>query len=134
MFYQKKIIGKNLKKTPTIALNVLYLKRKKLYPAYVSKHNSDRQKQVIILMIPNEEGWHYLAVKKLSTLLTGITLNITVIFIVSIAFILSQHKSHKKVCGNKDFCNVVMPPEDTKILEFNQNHKAPFIIYADLER
>ena len=28
--------------------------------------------------------------------------------------------SHEKVCKNKHFCNVVMPFEDTKILEFNQ--------------
>ena len=44
-------------------------------------------------------------------------------------------KSHKKVCESKDFCNVIMPSEGTKILEFNQNKsdKAPFIIYADLE-
>ena len=28
--------------------------------------------------------------------------------------------SHKKVCKNKAFCNVIMPSEDTKILEFNQ--------------
>ena len=36
----------------------------------------------------------------------------------------------------KDFCNVIMPSEDTKILEFNQyqkSDKAPFIIYADRE-
>ena len=32
------------------------LKKKKIYPAYVSKHNSNRKKQVILLMIPNEEG------------------------------------------------------------------------------
>ena len=45
-------------------------------------------------------------------------------------------KSHKKVCENKDFCNVIMSFEETKILEFNQyekSDKAPFIIYADLE-
>ena len=45
-------------------------------------------------------------------------------------------ESYKKVSENKDFCNVVMPFEDTKILEFNQYHKsdkARFIIYADLE-
>ena len=45
-------------------------------------------------------------------------------------------ESHKKVCENKDFCNVIMPSEDTKIWEFNQyqkSDKAPFIIYADLE-
>ena len=50
-----------------------------MYPAYVSKHNSNRKKQVIYLMIPNGEGrkglqqWHYLAVKKSSALLRGIT-------------------------------------------------------------
>ena len=35
----------------------------------------------------------------------------------------------------KIFCGVVMPSEDTKILEFNQYQKADktlFIIYADL--
>ena len=39
----------------------------------------------------------------------------------------------KKVC---DFCNAVMPSEDTKILEFNQykiSDIAPLIIYVDLE-
>ena len=43
---------------------------------------------------------------------------------------------HKKVCEKKDFCNVIMPSEDAKILVFNQyqkSDKAPFIIYADLE-
>ena len=39
------------------------LKEKKIYPAYVSKHNSNREKQVILLMIPNGEECHYLAVK-----------------------------------------------------------------------
>ena len=62
-----------------------------------------------------------------------------VIFIVSIAFVVVQLKKkreyHKK-SKIKDFCNVAMPSEDTKILEFNQYQKfdkAPFIIYADLE-
>ena len=39
------------------------LKKKEIYPAYVSKHIPNREKQVILLMIPNGEGWHYLAVK-----------------------------------------------------------------------
>ena len=40
---------------------------------FVSKHNSNCEKQVILLMIPNGEvrRWHYLAVKKLSALLRG---------------------------------------------------------------
>ena len=35
-----------------------------------------------------------------------------------------------------NFCNVTLPSEHTKILEFNQyqkSNKAPFTIYADLE-
>ena len=32
----------------------------------------------------------------------------------------SKLESHKKVFENKDFCGVVMPSEDTKLLEFNQ--------------
>ena len=39
------------KNNVTIALNVLYAKIAKIYPAYVSKHNSNREKQVILLMI-----------------------------------------------------------------------------------
>ena len=45
-------------------------------------------------------------------------------------------ESHKKVCENKDFCNIIMPSEETKILEFNQyqkSDKTPYIIYPDLE-
>ena len=42
----------------------------------------------------------------------------------------------KKLCENKDFCNVVMSSEGNKVLEFNQYHKSnksAFIIYTDLE-
>ena len=39
------------------------LKKKKIiYSAYVSKYNSNHENQVILLTIPKEEGWHYLAV------------------------------------------------------------------------
>ena len=49
----------------SIGLTDLYAKK---YPAYVSKHNSNREKQVILLMIVYGEGpkgqrWCYLAVK-----------------------------------------------------------------------
>ena len=66
----KKLEKKNL----TVALlYVLFAKKEKIYPAYVSKHNSNRERQIILLMIPNGEGWHYLAVKRLSALLSRIT-------------------------------------------------------------
>ena len=56
----KKIEKKNL----TIALNISYAKRERIYPVQVSKHDSNCEKQVILLMTPNGERWHYLEVKK----------------------------------------------------------------------
>ena len=43
----------------------IVLKQTEMCHAYVSKINSDCEKQIILLMILNEvkEGWHYLAVK-----------------------------------------------------------------------
>ena len=63
-----------------------------------------------------------------------------VIFIVWISFIPFKQKTNlnliKELRENKDFCDVVMPSKDTKILEFNQYKKvdkAASIIYADHE-
>ena len=45
-------------------------------------------------------------------------------------------QSHKKVCQNNDFCNIVMSSESSKTLEFNQykkSNRATFIIYANLQ-
>ena len=47
-----------------------------------------------------------------------------------------KYESSKKVCGNKDFCNIILLSEGTEILEINQyqkSYKAPFIIYVDIE-
>ena len=44
--------------------------------------------------------------------------------------------SHRKVRESKNFGNILMSFEDTKILEIDQYQqldKAPFIIYVDLE-
>ena len=60
------------KNNPTIALNDLYIKEKKIFPGYISKHNSACEKQMILLMNPNqeEEGWHYIAVKRIIYIIT----------------------------------------------------------------
>ena len=46
-------------------------------------------------------------------------------------------KGHKNICKNHDYCYVEMPEEDNRILKYNHGEKsmrAPFVIYADLER
>ena len=44
---RKRLLEKNEKNNVTIALNVLYAKKEKIYPAYVSKHKSNCEKQVL---------------------------------------------------------------------------------------
>ena len=56
------MIGKKIEKNNvTISLYVFYIKKEKIYPAYV-----------LPLIIPNGNGWHYVVLKNLSALLTGI--------------------------------------------------------------
>ena len=62
------------------------LKKKKIYAACVSKHNSNSEKQVILLMILNGEGCHYLAVKNYQHYYGEQRLNTMAIFIVWNAF------------------------------------------------
>ena len=45
----------NCKNNVTTVINVLHAIKEKIYSAYVSKHISNYQKQIILLMISNEE-------------------------------------------------------------------------------
>ena len=73
--------SKNWKKfeqsNKTITLNILFVpyNTKEIRQAYISKYNSKRDNQVILLMITDGEKCHYLAVKSISRLLKGITSN-----------------------------------------------------------
>ena len=90
-------------------------------------------------MILNGGKWHFLAVKKLLALLRGITSKhygncYCLEFLYSFRTI-NKPESYKTVCENKDFCDVTMTSQDTKILRFNQyqkSDKASFI-FADLK-
>ena len=66
-------------------------------------------------MIPNEEKevqQHYLAVKKLSALVHGITLKQKGVFYCLNCLHTFRTKNklkyHEKVCKNKDFCGIAM--------------------------
>ena len=105
------------------------------------------RKVIQILLITNilhndpkrrKKGLHYLPVKKLSTLLRGITskhdsgfycLNCLHSFRTE-----NKLKSHEKVCKNKEFSGIIMSSEKDKILELNQHmkfDKMSYIIYAE---
>ena len=111
----------------------------KINPAYVSKHSSNHEKQVIPLMIRNRKRSALSCSKKISALSRGIIsqkigdfyrLNCLRSFRTK-----NKFEPHKRVCESKYFCNVIMLSEDTKISDVNQYQKsdrAPFIIDADL--
>ena len=91
-------------------------------------------------MITDGTKWHYLAVKKLCSLLRGITSNHNGDFYCLNCFhsyrTENKLKKHEKVCNNHDYCYVEMSNEDNKILKYNHGEKSmthPFINYADLE-
>ena len=125
-----------------IALNILYVpfNTKKIEIAYKSKHNLTRDNQIILLMISNGENWHYLAVKSLSGLFTGVTSNHKEDYYCLNCFHSYRTKNkldaHKKVCENHEYCHIEMPNKDNNKIKYNQGEKSiklPFIIYADLE-
>ena len=117
------------KNNPTIALNILHIKEKEIYSAYTLKHDSTREKQIILLMIPNaeKEVWHYLAWKILSALLYRITSknkgDFCCLNCLHSSRTENKLKSPEKVCKNKDFYRTVMLSEKGNILEFNQCRK-----------
>ena len=85
-------------------------------------------------------NWHYLAVKRISGLLRGITSGHSGDFYCLNYFhsytTENKLKKHEEICINHDFCFLKMPNEDNKILATTPGKnslKAPFIICADIE-
>ena len=111
-----------------------------IYPAYISKDNLNHENQIILLLIPNGKRIAISTIKKLSVLLRGITskhngdfycLNCLHSFRIK-----KNLESHKTLRKKKDFCRIVMPSEDTQIIEFNQYQKSDktpsFMLYRSL--
>ena len=69
----------------------------------------------------NGKGWHYLAVKRLPALSRGITSKHSDFYHLNClhSFTIEKKKiqSHKKLIEIKDFYNVIMPFEDTELLD-----------------
>ena len=91
-------------------------------------------------MISNGENWHYLAMKSLSGLFTGVTSNHKEDYYCLNCFHAYRTKNkldaHKKVCENHEYCHIEMPNKDNNKIKYNQGEKSiklPFIIYTDLE-
>ena len=113
----------------TIALNILYVKHntKKISVVYKSKHNSKREKQVILLTIGDGKKYHYLAVTSLSALLKKISSNHKEDFYCLNCFnsytTKNKLKEHEEICNNHDSCNVEMPDWVNKFIKHSKGEK-----------
>ena len=137
--------GKDWKKFESnneVAINILYMpyNTKKINITYKSKNNLTREKQVILLMIINNQNWHYLVLKNLPGLLRGITSTHKEDFYCLNCFhsyrTENKPETHKKICENHDYCYIEMPTQNNNTIKYNHGEKSmklPFIIYADLE-
>ena len=123
------------------AVNVLYVPEgeKTIRHSYKSKYNLTRENQVILLMISDDEKWHYLTVTSLSALLKGITSKHRGDLYCLNCFHSYRTKEalgkHMKVCKDKDYCYIEMPKKG-ETLEYHsgvKSMKAPYIIVADIE-
>ena len=96
-----------------------------MYLDYILQHNVNREKQVSIFMISNRQGWHYLAVKywipKRNYVKKSWWIEVWIFFI---CWEQKSNLKYKKVGKDKNPWGVLMPLEDAKILQFNQNWKS----------
>ena len=124
----------------TIALNVLFIPydAKQIRPTYISKYNSSRKKQVILLMInDNDKKWHYLFIKELSALVNRITSKHNGDFCLNCFYsfrIENVLKKRENICKDYGHCCVEMPDKDNNILKYNSGEKymsIPFVMYVD---
>ena len=125
----------------------------KITPAYKSDYNHTRKNQVVLLMISDDEKWHYTALKSeptedgfirpaksLCRLFRRITSNHDGEFY----YLNCLHsfrtgnalKKYERLFENNDYCSVEKSPKLNKFSKYNHGEKSlktPFIIYVDLE-
>ena len=92
-------------------------------------------------MITDGKKWHYLAVKKLTGLLTGVTSKYVGDFqcLKCLHWYRTEHVSNElnmnyNVSKNHDYCYLEIPNEENKILKYNHGEKSikvPFVIHVD---
>ena len=134
-----KDIDKFENQNPTISITVFGYERKIVYPLRNSD-NTDREHNIILILIKEEGVNHYCLVKNLSRLLSSQVSKHKEKhhFCMRCLNAFWTHKSlnkHQEYCSNHEAVKIEMPKKDD-ILTFKnyyKGEKVPFIIYADME-
>ncbi|XP_065639501.1 uncharacterized protein LOC136072267 [Hydra vulgaris] len=127
------------KNNQDISVNVFGYEKLSVYPLHISK-NKNRQHQIDLLLISNDDTNHYCLINNLSRLLSSQISehNGKKHFCRNCLQSFSTEESlskHRLYCDNVDSIRIEMPEPNT-MLEFtnyNRSMKVAFVIYADFE-
>ena len=113
---------------------------KEIRHAYISKHNSTCENQVILFMITETEKWHCVIVKNLPALFREKTSkhvgDFNCLNCLHSLGTKNKLKKHEEVCKNHGYYYIKIPEKDKSNFKYNRGEKswkALFIIYADTE-
>ena len=134
-----KDIGKFEKQNPSIFITVFGYEDKSVYVLRNSE-NTNREHNVILLLIKEEGGNHYCLVKNLSRLLSSQVSKHDgkKYFCMRCLNPFNNQKAldkHEEYCSNHEAVKIIMPKKGT-MLRFENYHRGervPFVIYGDFE-
>ena len=134
-----KDIDKFERQNPSISITVFEYNKKSVNPLRNS-NNTNREHDVILILIEEEGVNHYCLVKNLSRLLSSQVSkhNGKKYFCKRCLNPFSTQKAldkHEEYCGNHEAVKINMPEKGTmlKFKNYYRGEKVPFIIYADFE-
>ena len=134
-----KDIDKFEKQNPSISITVFGYDEKCVYPLRNST-NTNREHDIILILIKEEGVNHYCIVKNLSRLLSSQVSKHDgkKYFCKRCLNPFSTQKAldkHEEYCGNHEAVKINMPEKGTmlKFKNYHRGEKVPFVIYADFE-
>ena len=134
-----KDINKFEKQNPIISITVLGYEEKSVYPLRNSD-NTDREHNIILMLIEQDEVKHYCLVKNLSRLLSSQISNgkrkeYFCLRCLNSFWCQEALDKHKEYCGEYEAIKIELPKKGTmlKFKNYHRSEKVPFIIYADFE-
>ena len=137
-----KDISKVENQNENLSINVFALEKqedkKTIYPVYISNKNNKEKITIDLLFIESNENTHYCLIKDLDSFKCDKNNNkqYTCRNCMQSFQRIKTLETHKEICLNHKYCNMILPKKDKNILKFHNHHfkeKLPFVIYCDFE-
>ena len=133
-------IAKFEQQNPEISVNVIYLDNREFVPVYTSKFCNERKSHVNLLMLTDDDKFHYTYIHSLSRLVGDRTKSKRKAYVCHYClhpFYKEDHlNDHLPLCCRHESQRVTYPKPGKNILKFDKfqfQFEVPFTIYADFE-